>query len=111
MEERTGDIIRVLKECNSIAEVQETIIQKQKELKDSIIVKYYKISDWDEEFEEYSYEGEDALLVHTYQEVNHIRLGLSGRWIHMIGYEERYGKIENVIKQVLDDSISKNRSN
>lgn len=112
MEKITSNLIDVLKELNSVEEVGEAVLQKQKQLKDILRHKHYNFSDWDEELElKLEYKSEDVPLEHAYQEANHIRLGLSGRWIHMIGEEERYGTIENGVKEVIKNTEYQNPFN
>jgi hypothetical protein len=39
--------------------------------------------------------------------VNFIRLGLSGRWIQLTNEEERYGEIEESVKNIIRDVMAK----
>lgn len=102
MEKITRDLIDILKDCNSVEELNEAVIQKQKGLKDQLMHKGYNFDDEDEAISGgQRIFNEDVENYETYCELNFIRLGLTGRWIQDLDETERYEEIENEVTDII----------
>jgi predicted proteasome-type protease len=102
MEKITKELIQNLQKCNSLQELYEAAIQKQKELKDRLRHKGYDFDDTDKGISGgQRISGEDTENYEAYPEVNFIRLGLSGRWIQHLDEETRFTEIEEAVKNIV----------